>query len=153
MQKQQGFTLIELMIVVAIIGILAAIAIPQYQNYTARAQLSNVLSAASGDMTRLSEFYSTRGSLPASADAARTAGVDLTNPANNDYVSSVVLTPASAGIDGTTLVYTVVAAEVGIPSSGTVTYTANDNNSDIDWVCTSTINARYLPSSCTNATP
>ncbi len=64
MQKQQGFTLIELMIVVAIIGILAAIAIPQYQNYTARAQVSEGFSLTSGLRTDIGEWVAQNGSLP-----------------------------------------------------------------------------------------
>ena len=62
---QSGFTLIELMIVVAIIGILAAIAIPQYQNYVARAQMSEALSLASGGKVALAEYFNTKGEFPA----------------------------------------------------------------------------------------
>ena len=65
MNKQQGFTLIELMIVVAIIGILAAIAIPAYQDYTIRAQVSEGLSLASGAKAAVSEYYQDRGIMPA----------------------------------------------------------------------------------------
>jgi type IV pilus assembly protein PilA len=62
---QQGFTLIELMIVVAIIGILAAIAIPAYQDYTIRAQVSEGMSLASGARTAVSEAYQSTGNWPA----------------------------------------------------------------------------------------
>ena len=65
-QKQQGFTLIELMIVVAIIGILAAVAIPSYQDYTARAQVSEAVSLTAGYKTALAEYYQTQGAYTSS---------------------------------------------------------------------------------------
>ena len=72
--NQKGFTLIELMIVVAIIGILAAIAIPQYQNYVARAQVAEGLALASGAKTAVAEYRSTTGEWPADNEAAGLAG-------------------------------------------------------------------------------
>ena len=68
--NHKGFTLIELMIVVAIIGILAAVAIPQYQNYVARVQVAEGLSLVSGIKTAIAEYYSTHGTFPPGSDVA-----------------------------------------------------------------------------------
>lgn len=88
-QKQKGFTLIELMIVVAIIGILAAIAIPSYQDYTARAQVSEAVSLASSFKTGLAEHFQSEGSL---------TGIDINNigtTRSGRYVNNIALTSAT----------------------------------------------------------
>ena len=87
---QIGFTLIELMIVVAIIGILAAVAPPAYQDYTVRAKVSEVMLAASATKTAVSEAASTLSSMPTT-----TASAGVQTQASK-YVASVVFTPSSA---------------------------------------------------------
>ena len=87
MNAQKGFTLIELMIVIAIIGILAAVALPAYQDYTVKARMSEVLLAASACRTNVSEVYQSAATLP----TANNWGCEVANPTK--YVASVSTTP------------------------------------------------------------
>jgi type IV pilus assembly protein PilA len=129
---QQGFTLIELMIVVAIIGILAAVALPAYQDYTNRAKVSEVMLAASASKTPIAEWFQTKGALPAAADY--TPAWSATK-----YVASV-------SWDGAKIAATATAE---IPGAGDVQLTPADaGNGQLDWTCTGTISAKYLPASC-----
>jgi type IV pilus assembly protein PilA len=139
---QKGFTLIELMIVIAIIGILAAIAIPQYQDYTKRAKVSEVVNAASPCKLAVSEFYSSTNSFPASLASA---GCDTV--VTNVYVASVAV-----GTGG------VITATSKVPgAAGTILFTPTAPNgttviSAVDWACSvGTIDPKYVPSSCRTA--
>ena len=143
---QSGFTLIELMIVVAIIGILAAIAIPQYQNYVARAQMSEALSLASGGKVALAEYFSTKGEFPATNSLA---GMEDAGTIKGKYVTSVTVTAGSdPKVSG---ILTVLLDEAGTHSlikGGSMTLTGTASDGSITWVCSSPAHTKYLPSSC-----
>jgi type IV pilus assembly protein PilA len=124
---QKGFTLIELMIVVAIIGILAAIAIPAYSDYTIRAQVTEGINLAGAAKTAVSEAYSSAGSWPADNTAA---GIGAATDIKGKYVTSV--TVASGVI---TIMYG-NQASAGKLSGKTLTLTpGTSDNGDISWQC------------------
>ncbi len=142
MKKQQGFTLIELMIVVAIIAILAAIALPAYQDYVARAQVSEAMSLSSGARTAVAEYYADRGAWP-SANAS--AGLAPAASINGKYVRQVEL-----GANGIITATMRAAGSVSSKVAGqTFVLVPTDQQGSISWTCnTGTIDDKFIPSSC-----
>lgn len=133
--SQKGFTLIELMIVVAIVGILAAIAIPAYQDYTIRARVTEGISKASAAKLAVSETAINNNALPATQ-----AATGYVSPAATANVTSI--TTGAAGV--ITITYTAAAG------GGTIIMTPTlQANGDVTWICTGgTLLAKYRPASC-----
>lgn len=144
---QKGFTLIELMIVVAIIGILAAIAIPAYQDYIARSQVSEAFAITAGQKTAIAEYAQNNGIYPTTT----------TKPAVADL--AVAGTYANSAVTAATGVITVTmkpAGDVNARVAGkTITLTPPANltadSTSFNFACTSNMEQKYLPKSCTGS--
>ena len=140
MKKQQGFTLIELMIVVAIIGILAAIAIPAYQDYTIRAQVSEGLNLSGGAKAAVTEFFQDRGSFPLDNDQAGLAPeTDISGKYVNDVLNAEGLITVTYGYDAHTTI-----------NGESIEMSPVTHAGSVEWVCKSqgTIVNKHLPAAC-----
>jgi type IV pilus assembly protein PilA len=143
MKIQKGFTLIELMIVVAIIGILAAIAIPAYQDYTIRAKVTELINAAGVCKTSVAEYYQAVGLFPTDQTKAGCSNVGTLNTVAPVVIASGLITVDASGTlltqlgAGKTFSYTPSTGAAGTPITA--------------WTCnsgTTTIIPKYLPATC-----
>jgi type IV pilus assembly protein PilA len=163
MRTAKGFTLIELMIVVAIIAILAAIAISQYQDYVIRAQVSEAASLADGVKTSVSEFYNARGRFPVAACASGNASVGLPMGASilGSYVSDVTVSgtgcapPLGSGTILTTFSSTSPFKASRSIDTASLLFSPVTHAGSVSWRCkrflvggSVVLRDKWLPSSC-----
>ena len=145
-RNQEGFTLIELMIVVAIIGILAAVAIPQYQNYVARAQAADGFSLAGGLKTALAEYHNTNGVFPTAPDDAHTElGIELAENIIGKYVTDVTVSNDGEGTITATF-------GSGNHAGKFLRLTPTETDGAVYFDCTTDIDEDWRPKDCEEAT-
>ncbi len=156
-QLQKGFTLIELMIVVAIIGILASIALPAYQDYTVRAKVSEGSIAASSLKVGVAEMFGDQGMAGIAAYSAEVAA-DQASLITADKITAVTVAPATGAITvsmGNIAQLTAGANLAFVPQIGGAALANNNSAGTITWDCNATTNGglttiinKYLPAAC-----
>lgn len=170
-KAQKGFTLIELMITVAIVGILAAVALPAYINYTIRGQVTEGFTIIGGIQTSMQEYYATTGSFPVDLDqlginvpigkyvesisvyqgSSSTASADI----NPGFVNVIFASGGGSGNTGTTGVIQVVfgnSSNANIQQKSLLMTAQDDGSGNISWTCTSPdMSQAYLPTGCTSS--
>ena len=147
MQRQHGFTLIELIILIGIIGIITSVALPAYQDYSIRAKVGEGLDVALSAKQSVAETYHSRGSFPTAGNASY--GMPVAASINGSYVSSI----SAAGMTGViTIEYRQLAAGK-VDSGDTVILTPETSrpgamHGTMNWSCSSTIAAEFVPEDC-----
>ncbi|HHS1483077.1 TPA: pilin [Neisseria meningitidis] len=141
---QKGFTLIELMIVIAIVGILAAVALPAYQDYTARAQMSEALTLAEGQKSAVVEYYSDNGTFP---NSNASAGIANSSEIKGKYVKSVTVT---GNASTASITATMNSSNVNKDIKGkTLVLVGKQNSGSFSWECKKdSVDEKFLPSTC-----
>ena len=152
-RKQQGFTLIELMIVVAIVGILAAIAVPAYQDYMARAKVSEGVAAVDQIRTTIADFYTSQGHFPAAASSGYTGSTTgVFNIDRAKYASQVAYANTGTNSGTLTLMFHTGWNSSVTGSANQITYTGSGSTTTVTWTCAATSGAplptKYLPANC-----
>ncbi len=146
-KAQQGFTLIELMIVIAIVGILAAIALPAYQDYTVRAKMAEPLALLGEAKTSVTEYFVTNNSLPTQAASG------IRNSPDTDIVASLNLDTTSAA--GPLLIVTMQSGIIPAGNGDSFVLSGTTKSGTIEWKCKPTpsgkgsaVTVKYLPANC-----